>query len=957
MAHTQQKRAVPGLGPSQVDSPAHDRFCWLLLALVGQTVTVTLKGGMRVRGILASSIPDSNDMSISLRQVVDLHAPPLTTPKPSLLINGRDLLEIEAADVALDLEGRSDASAQAASSSRERDSFRTDTDISGAALFGKERQLQAWGASSGGGLEDSLEGGVGGLEEDGLDRSTKGPARGRGWDQFAANERQFGLRTDYDDEIYTTKLDRSGADYKERERRAAQLEREIMKGGSALANNAHVAEERGEQLPEIENEEDRYGAVIRGEGAYVPPGARKAAAARVSQQQNGSPVPADKAAPSTPAGTSRLPQPTSATSRIPAVPSSGSSAASSTTTPSVPAPASVAAASASPAVAAPGAAAKPYQRSFQDFVTNERVRLEQKRAQMAQAQQQAQQQQQQALKKEQDSKLASLVQWSQTFKNPYPLSEDVAAIMGKKPGSNVSHDASKKPDSSVASNASPAVSPANTTRTLPAPAPTPSPTPSSASFPPQAAAPKFTKPLLPEIPPFNPARAKARQAELAAQRNGATAPPPAAAAPHTTPTATAADASASSSLKPKAPTTKLSAKSAAFVFKPNPTASSFTPGASSPASNAGAIPPAAVPAAAPAPAPAPAPVPQSANATPRKPAEPQAPPNPFFGNKVIKRGSSSMHVKEDFTPFKNGVLPEPSTVAPSWQFSGKPYRSIYPIPPQTAASAAASAVDDSASSIAGSLPGPGGIVDPNNAAAIAAAQAHAHAAAASGVPLGMMHPHQPHGPPPPHFPPQMAAALAASQGGPAPHISGGPVPPHVAGMPHHGAYNMYQMAAMAANANGGSIRGFPGQPGPGVPPHGGPHHPHSHPQQHPHHPGQMQHPQQHLMPGAGGPPIPPPPFAPQFMPGQGSHGAQIFPSPHMPPSSASASPHISHPSPAASNAQIPGQAGVGGPPGRYMPWTPAGFGPGQHGGPTPPPQNGPVPPHPGPPPQFVQQQQ
>lgn len=29
-----RRRAVPGLGLSQVDSPAHDRFCWLLLALV-----------------------------------------------------------------------------------------------------------------------------------------------------------------------------------------------------------------------------------------------------------------------------------------------------------------------------------------------------------------------------------------------------------------------------------------------------------------------------------------------------------------------------------------------------------------------------------------------------------------------------------------------------------------------------------------------------------------------------------------------------------------------------------------------------------------------------------------------------------------------------------------------------------------------------------------------------------
>lgn len=39
------------------------------------------------------------------------------------------------------------------------------------------------------------------------------------------------------------------------------------------------------------------------------------------------------------------------------------------------------------------------------------------------------------------------------------------------------------------------------------------------------------------------------------------------------------------------------------------------------------------------------------------------PANPFFGTRQIKRGSSSsMHVKEDFTPFKTGIVPEPSTV-------------------------------------------------------------------------------------------------------------------------------------------------------------------------------------------------------------------------------------------------------------------------------------------------------
>lgn len=52
--------------------------------------------------------------------------------------------------------------------------------------------------------------------------------------------------------------------------------------------------------------------------------------------------------------------------------------------------------------------------------------------------------------------------------------------------------------------------------------------------------------------------------------------------------------------------------------------------------------------------------------TARKPAaapsESQAPLNPFFGHKQIKKGSSSMHVKEDFTPFKTGVVHEPGSI-------------------------------------------------------------------------------------------------------------------------------------------------------------------------------------------------------------------------------------------------------------------------------------------------------
>jgi PAB1-binding protein PBP1 len=52
-----------------------------------------------------------------------------------------------------------------------------------------------------------------------------------GWNQFTANEKLFGVKTAFDEEVYTTKLDRSGADFAEREKRAQALANEIMRVG------------------------------------------------------------------------------------------------------------------------------------------------------------------------------------------------------------------------------------------------------------------------------------------------------------------------------------------------------------------------------------------------------------------------------------------------------------------------------------------------------------------------------------------------------------------------------------------------------------------------------------------------------------------------------------------------------------------------------------------------------
>lgn len=124
-----------------------------------------------------------------------------------------------------------------------RSGFRTDTAISNH-RFGNERPLQPWVPDP----EVALDGG---LES----------ANNRGaWDQFAANERLFGLKTDYDENIYTTSIDTSHPEY---QRRAAQAERKAKEIERSLPTDAHVAEERvmdyiGSKDKDGENEEDKW---------------------------------------------------------------------------------------------------------------------------------------------------------------------------------------------------------------------------------------------------------------------------------------------------------------------------------------------------------------------------------------------------------------------------------------------------------------------------------------------------------------------------------------------------------------------------------------------------------------------------------------------------------------------------------------------------------------------------
>ncbi|RFU75666.1 hypothetical protein TARUN_6559 [Trichoderma arundinaceum] len=149
-----------------------------------------------------------------------------------------------------------------------RSGFRTDTAISNG-RFGAQRTLQPW-------VSDS---------NDTFDGSLEKSSSSAGWDQFAENERLFGLKTDYDESIYTTAINRDHPQYRERIAAAEKKAREIER---SAAITAHVAEERvmdysGGKDRTDDNEEDKYSGVRRQdfpplasgrENRYMPPAKR-----------------------------------------------------------------------------------------------------------------------------------------------------------------------------------------------------------------------------------------------------------------------------------------------------------------------------------------------------------------------------------------------------------------------------------------------------------------------------------------------------------------------------------------------------------------------------------------------------------------------------------------------------------------------------------------------------------
>lgn len=213
------------------------------ILLKGLQTTITLRSGERYSGIFSSAVHEQSDTKYILKMVkksadhtngvVDTGSAYCGSGKDfAMSFANREVVELHTTNVRLDK-----SKARIAQNGANR--FKTDTDISNG-FAARERELQPWN---------------GGLESD-VSMSLDGNVNGQPWDQFEANERLYGLKSNYDESFYTTTIDKSHPDFKKREAKAAQLAREIEGSSSS---NAHIAEERGQKLANDDgaDEEDK----------------------------------------------------------------------------------------------------------------------------------------------------------------------------------------------------------------------------------------------------------------------------------------------------------------------------------------------------------------------------------------------------------------------------------------------------------------------------------------------------------------------------------------------------------------------------------------------------------------------------------------------------------------------------------------------------------------------------
>lgn len=249
-----------------------ERFLHLLLTSVGHKVVVTLQSGVTLAGVLYTATPfqtvtANQSNKYILKAVTNVTSSSTTDAATDMYANGSTVV-LDMGDVtslvipSLRLENNNNNTAAAGAD------VQTDTDISAAAgaNAGPRELVEASSAwTSGGGKASSRADGL----LDGGSAAARGPAPLKGsidgWDQFKANQELFNVKGSYDENLYTTALDKTKMS-SDKMKKAERIAQEIQ---SQVSTNMHVAEERGQAIEGDYDEEDRYSGVLKNKEADV----------------------------------------------------------------------------------------------------------------------------------------------------------------------------------------------------------------------------------------------------------------------------------------------------------------------------------------------------------------------------------------------------------------------------------------------------------------------------------------------------------------------------------------------------------------------------------------------------------------------------------------------------------------------------------------------------------------
>ncbi|XP_045799940.1 polyadenylate-binding protein-interacting protein 3-like isoform X2 [Trifolium pratense] len=245
---------VTGIKDGSYESVSHDRLVYVTTCLIGLQVEVQVKNGSVYSGIFHAINTDS-DFGIILKMArltkdASSHGQKsgaefvIKAPSKILIIPAKELVQVIAQGVALTRDGLP--------SEPQHDRYQeimVDSLISQSHHAELGRELKPWVPD-----EDDPQ-----CPE--LENIFDGHWN-RGWDQFETNKTLFGVKSTFNEELYTTKLEK-GPLTRELEMQALRIAREIE---GEETRDLHLAEERGLHLDEDFDidEETRFSSVYRG---------------------------------------------------------------------------------------------------------------------------------------------------------------------------------------------------------------------------------------------------------------------------------------------------------------------------------------------------------------------------------------------------------------------------------------------------------------------------------------------------------------------------------------------------------------------------------------------------------------------------------------------------------------------------------------------------------------------